>query len=114
MGVSLLYEITVHFAVQRADRIYGSGQQDQGDILLDNIQCVGNESTLLQCAHNGVLQHDCATDHSEDAGVVCGGIEIITLIGLVTTICYTCFFLFFVLLLLPGNNRLFLPGMGGP
>ena len=47
---------------------FGSGS---GDILLDNVACQGNESTLLECDTNPVGQHDC--DHSEDAGVRCGG-----------------------------------------
>ena len=40
-------------------------------ILLDNVQCTGNESELALCTHNGVGNHDCS--HNEDAGVVCTG-----------------------------------------
>ncbi len=47
---------------------YGQGA---GDILLDNVQCSGSESRLLDCTHNGLAIHNCA--HSEDAGVVCSG-----------------------------------------
>lgn len=47
---------------------FGSGN---GDILLDNVVCQGNETSLLECDTNPVGQHDC--DHSEDAGVRCGG-----------------------------------------
>lgn len=61
----------VHFALKRAAILYGPGK---GDILLDNIQCTGNESSLLHCSHNGILQHNCSIDHTEDAGVICGGI----------------------------------------
>ena len=42
-----------------------------GFILLDNLQCTGNESTLLSCPSNGLGNHDCS--HSEDAGVRCLG-----------------------------------------
>ena len=38
-------------------------------ILLDNIVCSGHESTLFECIHNAVGEHNC--DHSEDAGVRC-------------------------------------------
>ena len=40
-----------------------------GSILLDNVQCRGNESRILDCPHNGVGTHNCG--HSEDVGVRC-------------------------------------------
>ena len=39
-------------------------------ILLDDVECTGDEETLAECSQNGVGQHDCG--HSEDAGVRCG------------------------------------------
>ncbi|XP_074092299.1 scavenger receptor cysteine-rich domain-containing protein DMBT1-like [Macrotis lagotis] len=44
-----------------------------GSILLDNMQCAGNEDNLGQCAHSGWSQHNCG--HHEDAGVICSGAE---------------------------------------
>ena len=46
---------------------FGGGE---GAILLDDIQCFGNEASLLQCIHDGIRQHDCT--HDDDAGVSCG------------------------------------------
>ena len=43
--------------------------QGSGGILLDDVNCTGVESSLLQCSHNGAYTHDCG--HDEDASVTC-------------------------------------------
>uniref|UniRef100_A0A665UPM6 Neurotrypsin n=1 Tax=Echeneis naucrates TaxID=173247 RepID=A0A665UPM6_ECHNA len=45
---------------------YGQGS---GPILLDQVQCSGNELSLEECSHNSWEMHNC--DHREDAGVSC-------------------------------------------
>ncbi|XP_038067608.1 deleted in malignant brain tumors 1 protein-like isoform X3 [Patiria miniata] len=40
-----------------------------GPILLDNLGCYGDESTLADCSHTGWTAHDCS--HLEDVGVIC-------------------------------------------
>ena len=59
-------------AIARGSAYFGQGS---GSILLDVVQCTGNEASIFSCTHNGIGSHDC--DHSEDAGVVCLGGEYI-------------------------------------
>ena len=38
-------------------------------IFLDEVDCIGNETRLVDCTHNPIGSHDCS--HSEDAGIRC-------------------------------------------
>ena len=40
-------------------------------ILLDDVVCIGNETSLVQCSHNGFNEHNC--DNSEDIVLMCVG-----------------------------------------
>ena len=55
------------FALVRRE-IYGQGS---GQIWLNELNCVGTEVTVTDCAHRGWGDHDC--EHSQDAGVICFG-----------------------------------------
>ena len=49
---------------------YGQGT---GLILLDDVNCSDNESSLLMCKHNGMGNHN--YNHNQDASVLCEGNE---------------------------------------
>lgn len=59
------FSFGVFMKQQNANEFYGTGP-----IWLDNVNCLGVESTLIECGHNGWLVHNC--DHEEDAGIFCG------------------------------------------
>ncbi|XP_072549826.1 uncharacterized protein [Salminus brasiliensis] len=63
----------------RAVRIYKSAHfgRGSGPILLDDVGCSGNESSITECRHNGFGNHNCS--HDKDAGVTCAGLTTITL-----------------------------------
>ena len=62
-------EILCQFSKFLAGAIISQFGQGTGPILLDEVQCTGNETRLVDCGHNGIGIHDCS--HSQDGGVVC-------------------------------------------
>ncbi|TKS92386.1 Deleted in malignant brain tumors 1 protein Hensin [Collichthys lucidus] len=49
--------------------------QGSGQIWLDDVACSGSESSLTECQHGEFGIHNCG-QHSEDAGVICSGVQI--------------------------------------
>lgn len=46
--------------------MYGGGS---GLIILDDLMCTGEETSLDECDHRGFYVNDCS--HSEDVGIIC-------------------------------------------
>ena len=69
-----LHELIMKMCIYSADvvpvRRAGFGSGDSRPILLDNVACDGSEENISQCDYDSVTN----CDHSEDAGVICGGI----------------------------------------
>ena len=63
-------------AVARGSAFFGQGTDP---ILLDDVACTGSELLLTACPNNGIGIHNCG--HTEDAGVSCSGMIIVTLAG---------------------------------
>ena len=65
---SLFWHISTSGATATQLAHFGPGV---GFIVLDNVNCNGNEANLTQCRNNGFGVHDCVP--MEDAGVFCSG-----------------------------------------
>ena len=52
--------------VAYANAYFGKGT---GPIWLDNVQCTGSETHIVNCSKNAIGIHNC--EHDEDAGVQC-------------------------------------------
>jgi hypothetical protein len=67
--------------VKRSPLVYGNDSMNL-NIILTNLDCNGTESSLLDCQINSKAMRHC--DHSEDAGVRCGGIVVLYYYNTVT------------------------------
>ncbi|XP_045212294.2 uncharacterized protein LOC123563518 [Mercenaria mercenaria] len=56
------------FGIARVEAYYGPGS-DRLKVMLDDVECLGTETSLLACRHAGWGTSNCA--HGEDAGVKC-------------------------------------------
>ena len=45
--------------------------QGTGNIWLDDLRCLGTESTLLSCSHDGIGVYGTFCGHDDDVGVEC-------------------------------------------
>ena len=64
--IYILYVILFEGAKSYSRAHFGEGS---GSIFLDDVICLGSESSLLQCYHRPIGNHDCT--HIEDASVSC-------------------------------------------
>ena len=66
VSVSILSCTSFPGSMAFSNAIFGSGT---GPIFLDNVDCVGNETSLLECSGRPLGEHNCR--HTEDASISC-------------------------------------------
>ncbi|XP_062601527.1 deleted in malignant brain tumors 1 protein-like isoform X2 [Saccostrea cucullata] len=64
------------FSSAKSSAFYGEGQ---GQIWIDEVSCVGDETDIFECKSETLGEHDCS--HSEDAGVLCSPDENIRMVN---------------------------------
>ncbi|XP_062566592.1 deleted in malignant brain tumors 1 protein-like [Saccostrea cucullata] len=64
--------LSVFHATHKDSAAYGRGS---GNIVLDDVSCRGDETSLALCNHNAFLQNNC--DHGEDVGIICFDIRLV-------------------------------------
>ena len=63
-------ELDLGYAVAAIpNAFYGQGS---GQIWLDDVNCIGNELSLVHCSHSGWGSHNCS--HGNDASVKCNNL----------------------------------------
>ena len=68
--IAIYHTITRHCYNNYIDSVVYSNAffgQGEGPIYLDNVQCFGNETNLLDCSSNGAP----TCSHADDAGIQC-------------------------------------------
>ena len=50
-------------------RVHAPAEVGTGQIWLDNMECLGNETRLIDCPSSLLGSHDCV--HAEDVGISC-------------------------------------------
>ena len=75
-------------------QVYGPGT---GRVLLSNVMCSSNDTTLSSCAHHGVGIAVCGCDHDKDAGVTCNSMFITLSYITYYTYCYITYHLLFAI-----------------
>ena len=60
----------LNFSAPIVASMYAAFGEGRGPIWLQSVKCIGNESSLLDCSHDGLGISGCR--HHDDVSVVCG------------------------------------------
>ena len=75
-----------------AVRLVSTIRAGTGQIWLNNVRCLGNETSLEQCPHDGLGNHNCY--HYLDIGVECIGKGLCYYTACITTHTYLCMYVY--------------------
>ena len=73
LAVRIILTVFIYISLLDYAKSYGNAHfgQGNGTIAIENVGCVGTETSLLSCSSSAIFSTTCS--HTDDAGVGCEG-----------------------------------------